>query len=654
MSLFGVNIRSKLILAFALTLLIPSLVIGLISFDTAKNKVGEQMLSTVKGSVQLLNDLITNTIDPENKDVEYLSNIATVTPQGENPALRQQLDRFSSIHPEILHTYVGTQTGKMILSPIDKLPKGYDPRIRPWYQDAMKQKGTTVITDPYVDAITQDVVVTIARATKDGTGVTAIDLNLQKLSEAVKKVQIGKEGYAFILDKKSNVIVHPTLKPGSAAKGPQVDQMFGKDSGEYSYTYNGQPKQMVFTTNQTTGWKLAGTLNSDEIKQEAKPIFNMTVLVIIIAALLGSLMVYFVISSITRPLKRLVDAAEKVSEGDLTERIEVNTHDELGHLSHSFNKMSDSLHSILYEVNNKSRQLTASSEELTASAEQTSRATEQIASTIEQVAAGSEQQTHSMEKTSGILNQMSAAIEQIAASAQHVSTSSLQSADVAEKGSLSIHTAVQQMDSINETVNNLASMVKGLGERSQEIGQIVEVITGIATQTNLLALNAAIEAARAGEHGRGFAVVADEVRKLAEQSAHSAGQIAELIAHIQQETEEAVESMEAGKNEVKEGIQVVHSAGESFTQIQQSIKDVASQIQEVSAAVQQMSASSDEAVHSFRYHSSIAEATVSGTQSVSAATEEQLAYMQELSSSAASLAKMADELHLLVTGFKIE
>jgi methyl-accepting chemotaxis protein len=643
-----------LIISFIAALLIPALVIGAISYNTARNKVDDQMSAGVRANVHLLDNLITSTISPEYKDVDYLTSTAAVTPAGETPLLRKQLDAYSRSHPELLHSYVGTQTGHMILSPKDALPKGYDPRTRPWYKQALDNKGHVVATDPYIDAITGNPVVTIARATDDGTGVAAVDLNLVKLADTVKAVQIGTSGYAFLLDKNSNTIVHPTIKPGDKATGSQVQTMYSQASGEFNYDYNGTPKKMVFATNEATGWKIAGTLSINEVDQEAKPIFNATILVLILSTVVGLMILAFVISSFFRPLKRLVTAAEKVSEGDLTQRIDIRNQDELGMLGDSFNKMSDSLHHVLVEINQMSAKLSHASNDLAVGAEQTNQATEQIASTIDEVSAGSDKQAHSMHAVSQTLGQMSSVVQQIAANSQQVSRSSQHAAELAHSGNTAIHTAATQMESINHTVNHLSSTVKGLGHRSQEIGQIVEVITGIATQTNLLALNAAIEAARAGEHGRGFAVVADEVRKLAEQSASSAGQIAALIADIQRETEQAVDSMESGTEEVAYGIQVVRSAGESFEQIQHAIKEVASQIQEVSAAVQQMSAGSDEVLQSFEQHASITKITASGTQSVSAAAEEQLAYIEELAASASSLSKMADELHRIVAEFKIE
>lgn len=209
------------------------------------------------------------------------------------------------------------------------------------------------------------------------------------------------------------------------------------------------------------------------------------------------------------------------------------------------------------------------------------------------------------------------------------------------------------MNSINGTVNDLAGVVSGLGDRSKEIGQIIGAITSIAEQTNLLALNAVIEAARAGEHGSGFAVVADEVRKLAEQSVRSAQEISQLISITQHDTNKAVESMEFVTKEVISGMEVVNNAGNSFVHIQESVNEVTIQIQEVSSAVQQMAAGAEQAVQSMKFITELADTAASCTQSVSTATEEQLAAMHEIASAAKYLTKMADDLQALIRRFTI-
>lgn len=199
---------------------------------------------------------------------------------------------------------------------------------------------------------------------------------------------------------------------------------------------------------------------------------------------------------------------------------------------------------------------------------------------------------------------------------------------MALEGNQEIQIAVEQMNLISHSMNGLAEAVKGLGKRSEEIGEFVQVITDIAVQTNLLALNAAIEAARAGEHGRGFAVVADMVRKLAKQSAQSAQQIAGLTQSIQVETAKTVKSMEVGTKEVNKGIHIIYKAGQSFERIQHSVNAVKTQIQEVSAASQHISAGTKQTVNLIHLISEVTQSTVDGVRHISSAEQEKLAIME--------------------------
>lgn len=370
--------------------------------------------------------------------------------------------------------------------------------------------------------------------------------------------------------------------------------------------------------------------------------------------LLACVITILIIRRKTKPLTLLINNAKKVAEGDLTgDQIEIKNKDEIGDLAAAFNIMTNNLRTLINQVSFTTNNLAASAEQLTASSEQTKDATSQIAATMQQVASGVDKQVQSVEETSRTVNEMSIGIGQIAGNAQMVSASVIGTAEKASEGGESIRTAVDQMNSINHTFNELSEVIKGLGNRSKEIGKIIEAITSIASQTNLLALNAAIEAARAGEHGRGFAVVADEVRKLAEQSAESSNQISELILDIQKETNKAVAAMELATEEVVSGIGIVDTAGFKFSQIEDSIHEVTYQIQEVSAAVQQMAAGAEQMVQSMRFISEIAEESEAGTQEVSASTEEQMASMDEISTSAGSLAHMAEELQDIVNNFKL-
>lgn len=654
-NLFKINVKNKLILSFAIILLVPNLLIGFMSYQSAKDKVGGQMMQSAGENIDLLSHLIDSFIEAQMKDVDFLSQgIAIGSYKGAEPPVRSQLNQFLALHPEISTIYVGTQTGQFINAPQIKMQDGYDPRQRPWYQEAMNKKGNVFITSPFVSKTTGDFVVGVAKTTKDESGVLGAEIKLKQLGEITKAVKVGKAGYVYILDNTRKFLVHPTSKIGSEAKEQQHLDIFKSESGKIQYTdSSGVPKEMVFVTNKATGWKIAGTMVKKEVESEAEGILIKTLIVMAVAAAIGAVIVFFIVVSITRPLKELMDVSSKIGQGDLSRRVKVKSNDELGQLGVSFNQMTDSLRTVLTEVGDTANQLVASSEQLTASAEQNSKATEQIAYTTQEVAEGSEKQVRSVEDTSKVINEMSDGVRQIAANSQNANFAAVHASELALEGNKAIQTAVKQMNSINNTVSGLAELVKGLSEHSREIGQIVKVITDIAAQTNLLALNAAIEAARAGEHGRGFSVVASEVRKLAEQSTASAQQIAHLITNIQTETNKAVQSMETGTQEVADGIDVVNAAGESFGQIQRSVNEVANQIQEVSAAVQQISAGTEKMVNSIELIAEVSETTSAGTQNVSAAAEEQLASMEEISASAAYLSKMAEELQGLVQKFKV-
>ncbi|WP_314586432.1 methyl-accepting chemotaxis protein [Paenibacillus terrigena] len=393
---------------------------------------------------------------------------------------------------------------------------------------------------------------------------------------------------------------------------------------------------------------------SKENSKYANGLKLMNLAVIVVTSILAIVIGYAVSVLISRPLRRISQSASLIADGDLTEpELVIKNRDEIGDLAISFNRMKNNLHQLLKEIHAGAEHVAASSEELNAGSVQTSQATVQISSSIQRVAEGTEHQVQSVSECVQAVYEMSEGVKQINANAQSVSNVVIATAEKSVEGNTAIQSAVQQMQSINHTMEDLSRVITGLTNRSKDIGEIVQIITEIARQTNLLALNAAIEAARAGEHGKGFAVVANEVRNLAEQSAKSAEQITELVTVIQNESKTTQQSVEIGRKEVAEGIRTVNQAGEAFEHIHHSINQVSDEIQNVSASVQQMSVNTEQVVGSINSISQAAEVAVAESQTVSAATQEQLASMDEISTSAGSLSTMAEQLQAQVGKFKI-
>lgn len=393
-------------------------------------------------------------------------------------------------------------------------------------------------------------------------------------------------------------------------------------------------------------------LNEDNEQDADASMRNLFYLLIASMLICGSVGIW-ISRMISRPLDQMKSLMIDAKNGDLSVKGDYDSKDEIGILTKGFNEMIYSLREIISRIGEHAEMLSASSEELLASSIQTTEANTHIAIEIQEVADGSDIQFNSSRESTRAMDEVASGIQQVAESAADVSNISRLSTEQAVHGSETIESVSRQLDSILLTAQGSAAVVRQLEQQSMEIGEIVGMIQGIAGQINLLALNASIEAARAGEHGRGFAVVANEVRKLAEQSTQSSGQITSIITEIQNSTLAAVQMMDKESKEITIGLQDMQEAKSAFEQIVNSIQTVNQQLEEVSAATEQISASSQEVSASLQVTEEIASSSLLKTQSVAAASEEQLATMKDVEIAVKSLATMAEELQELSSRFRL-
>lgn len=468
--------------------------------------------------------------------------------------------------------------------------------------------------------------------------VEANTIMLESEQAVFDKLYLALEDYHSILDQ-AKVLAYADDQEGYLRLAPEF-----KESGD---TVQGIIHDLI-----ELNIELAEKSN-EESNAQFKQAKTTTITVVLVAMVLSIVVGYLIALMISRPLTKIVALVGQVASGDLTKTTNIDTKDEVGHLAKSMNVMVESLRKLMQDVTNTSQQVAASSEELTASAEQTSRATEEITSAIQTIAEGSELSTASLEESASGLEEVTIGIQNIADSSNAIAEASSHATEQAKMGGEFVGKTAQQIHAIHRSVNDSGEAIRSLDTRSQEIGEITKVITEIANQTNLLALNAAIEAARAGEHGKGFAVVADEVRKLAEQSQQSSTQISMLINEIQVDMARSNDSINQVKSDVQEGLTIVNKTEDSFKLILDSLDKVGMQIDDMAATAEQMSASAQEVSANVTSSTSMSRDASENSQSVAAATEEQLASMEEISSASNNLSEMAMNLQELVSKFRL-
>lgn len=653
--------RTKLIASFLIVLLVPSLLIGYFSYRSASNELRGNISDAVTTNIGLIDSNITEYVQPVINTLDMFVNVLSSEDVADHPEqVQHMLDQMMATYPMLDGVIIGIEDGSYVKSPSQHDPD-YDPRERTWYREGMKLNGDIFIGKPSASASTGNLVVTISRSLPDGKGALTLNLSLQSFSDNLKDVKIGEHGGLMITNDENLIVagsgaayINSKKKPGDVLEGlPAIKTKDGIGSAR-GLSFLGQEVE-VFSANQPlTGWNVYGIYDSRDYEQAVKPILIKSLIVIVVSIVAAAVIIFFTLRSIMVPLGKLQKGTKVISEGNLTERIQLQRNDEFGELSRDFDQMTQSLHAMVAEVNQTSSHLASSAEIIKESTEQTTQSVQSVAETVQEAAEAALTSAESSEQTAFAVEEMARGVSSIAESATAIVDSASRTEEDVANGSRRMTTVRSQMDRILQAVHETGNSINELSKLSDHAREMNDAIADIAKQTNLLSLNASIEASRAGEAGRGFSVVAEEVRKLSEQSKHTAGEISSIIGQMVELIERSTRQMNTEvRSQVSEGLRVSEEAQTAFNSIERSTAHIVDQIQTVSAAAEQISASTQQVAATVTELANMSKQSAASAQTTSAAAEEQMAAMEEISSSTQELAHMAESLQQMVKRFTI-
>ncbi|KJZ86053.1 MULTISPECIES: methyl-accepting chemotaxis protein [Clostridium] len=658
----------KMALTNVVILLLSLFFVGYISHKKSKNAMENNLEITSlqilkqadKGFSEYLNKMTQElTILNKNVDIKDLEDPAQdykKTQQYVQYALKSIKESLSGID----NVYYSAEHGAVIVDSeiTDETKLSF--RDKDWYKKAKENTDKFIYSEPYVDAVTGNNVLTISKAVTgyngEFIGVVGIDINLSEIETYIHDVSLLDYGYIVIADNNGKIVINNEKNKtfGENLSGFEFwDALKNSNQEKTKWTNNGELTFVLQSIDEKTGWRIVGFVEEKEITEHLSSIRNTIFIAVAVFFTLGIIASLILTKTITEQIKKINIGVRKIATGNLRERIQVSSKDEIQELAENLNTALDSISGLLKEIDSTSEEMYDSASGIASMSEETHAAVSEVANAINEVSNGSTDQATAISNVTNTVDGLSNRIDDVDKNINNILNLSEVTDKLSDDGLKVLNLLIEKSVVTKQNTQESSSNVKEMTDSIKNINQISDVISGITEQTNLLALNASIEAARAGELGKGFAVVAEEIRKLAEESKDSTDKIKSIIKEVNQKSIRFVDSMEETVNILNEQDESINNTKNIFIEIAESIEPLVEAIRYISNLTDKMNNDKENVKKEIDNISVISQDVASVSEEVTASAEEVTATMDELTEYADKLDGIAENLKEKLNKFEL-
>ncbi|EMU55602.1 MULTISPECIES: methyl-accepting chemotaxis protein [Clostridium] len=658
----------KMALTNVVILLLSLFFVGYISHKKSKNAMENNLEITSlqilkqadKGFSEYLNKMTQElTILNKNVDIKDLEDPAQdykKTQQYVQYALKSIKESLSGID----NVYYSAEHGAVIVDSeiTDETKLSF--RDKDWYKKAKENTDKFIYSEPYVDAVTGNNVLTISKAVTgyngEFIGVVGIDINLSEIETYIHDVSLLDYGYIVIADNNGKIVINNEKNKtfGENLSGFEFwDALKNSNQEKTKWTNNGELTFVLQSIDEKTGWRIVGFVEEKEITEHLSSIRNTIFIAVAVFFTLGIIASLILTKTITEQIKKINIGVRKIATGNLRERIKVSSKDEIQELAENLNTALDSISGLLKEIDSTSEEMYDSASGIASMSEETHAAVSEVANAINEVSNGSTDQATAISNVTNTVDGLSNRIDDVDKNINNILNLSEVTDKLSDDGLKVLNLLIEKSVVTKQNTQESSSNVKEMTDSIKNINQISDVISGITEQTNLLALNASIEAARAGELGKGFAVVAEEIRKLAEESKDSTDKIKSIIKEVNQKSIRFVDSMEETVNILNEQDESINNTKNIFIEIAESIEPLVEAIRYISNLTDKMNNDKENVKKEIDNISVISQDVASVSEEVTASAEEVTATMDELTEYADKLDGIAENLKEKLNKFEL-